>query len=188
MKAVHHWRPYLWGRVFLIRTNHYSLNFLLDQCLSAISQHTWLSKLFGYDFSVEFHPGRQNVAADALSRRDEEMMAVRALSSPDFAIFDGLRQEVSSIREFVVLRDKVLASTADPGWTVVDGLLLYKGRIVVADSSLLWADLLADAYGIGHEGVQKTLHHFWANFFNSGAHKKVRDYVRGCVICQKNKT
>ena len=31
VQAVHHWRPYLWGRSFHIRTDHYSLKFLLDQ-------------------------------------------------------------------------------------------------------------------------------------------------------------
>jgi hypothetical protein len=28
--AVRHWRPYLWGHPFLIRTDHFSLKFLLD--------------------------------------------------------------------------------------------------------------------------------------------------------------
>jgi hypothetical protein len=30
-QAVKHWRSYLWGRSFVVRTDHYSLNFLLDQ-------------------------------------------------------------------------------------------------------------------------------------------------------------
>ena len=34
--AVRHWRPYLWGRHFLVRTDHYSLKFLLDQRLSTV--------------------------------------------------------------------------------------------------------------------------------------------------------
>jgi hypothetical protein len=33
VQAVRHWRGYLWGRSFLVRTDHYSLKFLLDQCL-----------------------------------------------------------------------------------------------------------------------------------------------------------
>jgi hypothetical protein len=32
--AVRHWRPYLWGRRFLVRTDHFSLKFLLDQRLA----------------------------------------------------------------------------------------------------------------------------------------------------------
>jgi hypothetical protein len=39
VKAVRHWRPYLWGRPFVVRTDHYSLKFLLDQRLSTIPQH-----------------------------------------------------------------------------------------------------------------------------------------------------
>lgn len=165
----------------------YGLKFLLDQRHSTIPQHKWVSKLFGYDFSCEFRPGRQNATADALSQRDEESMVVRIMSSPNFTIFAALQNEVSSIPELVALRDHVLGGTAGPDWTVVDGLILHKEHIFVADSSVLWADLLADVHGTGHEGIQKTLHRFRATFFNSGAHKKVREYVKGCVICQKKK-
>jgi hypothetical protein len=58
VKAVRHWRPYLWGRSFRVRTDHYSLKFLLDQRLSTVPQYQWTSKLFGFDFMVEYHPGR----------------------------------------------------------------------------------------------------------------------------------
>ena len=57
VQAVRHWRPYLWGRRFVVRTDHYALKFLLDQRLSTLPQHQWVSKLFGYDFAVEFRPG-----------------------------------------------------------------------------------------------------------------------------------
>jgi hypothetical protein len=32
--------------------------------------HQWISKLFGFDFAVEYRPGHLNAVADALSRRD----------------------------------------------------------------------------------------------------------------------
>lgn len=50
VQAVRHWRSYLWTAEFIVRTDHYSLKHLLDQCLSTIPQHTWVSKLFGYSF------------------------------------------------------------------------------------------------------------------------------------------
>jgi hypothetical protein len=75
VQAVWHWRPYLWGRPFLIKTDHFSLKFLLDQRLatilqlslkfhldqrlSTIPQHQWASKLIGFDFHVEFRPGAE---------------------------------------------------------------------------------------------------------------------------------
>ena len=39
VQVVRHWRPYLWGRSFQIRTDHYNLKFLLDQRLSTVLQH-----------------------------------------------------------------------------------------------------------------------------------------------------
>jgi hypothetical protein len=42
---------------------------MLDQRLSTIPQHQWISKLFGFDFDVEYRPGRLNTVADALSQR-----------------------------------------------------------------------------------------------------------------------
>ena len=51
VQAVRHWRPYLWGGGhFAVRTDHYNLKFLLDQRLSTVPQHQWISKLFGFDF------------------------------------------------------------------------------------------------------------------------------------------
>ena len=93
VKAVRNWTPYLWGRPFTVRIDHYSLKFILDQRLSTIPQHTWVSKLFGYDLDVEYRPGKMNTVTDALSRRDEEPVEARALSAPVFDIFDQLRTE-----------------------------------------------------------------------------------------------
>jgi hypothetical protein len=36
VQAMRHWRPYLWGRAFLIKMDHYSLKFLLDHRLLMI--------------------------------------------------------------------------------------------------------------------------------------------------------
>jgi hypothetical protein len=48
MQALRHWQPYLWTRPFSVQTDHRSLKYVLDNRLSTIPQHTWVSKLFGY--------------------------------------------------------------------------------------------------------------------------------------------
>ena len=95
VQAVRHWRPYLWGRRFVVRTDHRSLRFLLDQRLTTIPQHQWASKLLGFDFVVEYKPSAMNVVADALSRRDEGQGELLALSAPQFSLFDDIRQEIN---------------------------------------------------------------------------------------------
>jgi hypothetical protein len=106
VQAVRHWRPYLWGRHFAVRTDHYSLKYLLDQRLSTVPQHQWMSKLFGFDFEVEYRPCRLNVVANALSRRDTELLqpaaeelgaaAALALSGPSFAFLDDICRATST--------------------------------------------------------------------------------------------
>jgi hypothetical protein len=82
VQAVRHWRPYLWGRRFVVKTDHYSLKYLLDQRLATIPQHHWVGKLLGFDFSVEYRSGATNVVADALSRRDHDDGELLAISAP----------------------------------------------------------------------------------------------------------
>jgi hypothetical protein len=94
VKVVRHWWPYIWGRPFTIRTDHYDMKFLLDQLLSTIPQHTWVSKLFGYDLTVEYRQGKLNGAADALSHWEEDTVVVHAISSPTFELFNKLQDEI----------------------------------------------------------------------------------------------
>jgi hypothetical protein len=165
VQAVQHWRPYLWGREFTVRTDHYSLKFILDQRLSTIPQHQWVSKLFGYDFSVEYRPGRLNTVADALSRRDaeEELLEACALLTPCFALYDDLRSEIAASAELSDLRSRILSGQLDTPWSCHDYLILYGCRVHVSSSSQLLPSFLEQAHA-AHEGVQKTLHRLRASF------------------------
>jgi transposase InsO family protein len=178
----------LWGRPFTVRTDHYSLKFLLDQRLSIIPQHTWVSKLFGYDLTVEYRPGKLNEAADALSRRDEDVAALHSISAPIFQLFDTLRADLANDSQGIELRAGLQNGTAPPGWTESNGLLLYNGKVFVPASSSMWSSLLAEAHESGHEGIQKTLHRWRSSFYSPLAARRVREFVQGCSVCQRNKT
>jgi hypothetical protein len=110
VQAVRHWRAYLWGREFIVKTDHYSLKYLLDQRLTTIPQHQWVSKLIGYDFRVQYKPDTSNTVADALSRRDagEDGQSV-VVSTPVFAVFDELRVETTTMASLQQLKEEVLA-------------------------------------------------------------------------------
>jgi hypothetical protein len=101
---------------------------MLDQRLSTIPQHQWISKLFGFDITVEYRPGRLNTVADALSRREGEALSLEAISLPSFDIFDELRRELDASEDLRSRRDAAAAGAHGPQWTVRDGLLLRDGR------------------------------------------------------------
>jgi hypothetical protein len=188
VQAVRHWRPYLWGRHFVVRTDHRSLRFILDQRLSTIPQHQWASKLLGFDFAVEYKPGALNVVADALSRRDEGLAAAMALSAPQFSLFEEVRQEINGSVHLSALRDAIRGGAKPAAWSVVDGLILFNGRVFIDSSSSLGPMILELVHGTGHEGVHKTLHRLRTDFHFPNDRVAVQDYVRACIVCQQNKT
>ena len=73
--AVKKWRPYLLGRPFVIKTDHQSLKYLLEQRVGTPAQQRWITKLLGYAFIVEYKKGKENVVADALSRSSLVMLS-----------------------------------------------------------------------------------------------------------------
>lgn len=65
--AIQKWCHYLLNRQFVIKTDHRSLKYILDQRLTNAFHQKWLVKLMEFDFTIEYKQGRENVAADALS-------------------------------------------------------------------------------------------------------------------------
>ena len=166
---------------------------------TTVSNSCWISacptsKLFGFDFSVEYRPGRLNTVADALSRRDSEAavedtaMAALAISGPTFSLLDDIRRALAAAPDgqhlLQQLRDGVLAAP----WRLVDGLLLHGTRIFVPNYDDLRHQVLTLAHSAGHEGIQKTLHRLRADFYMPHDRALVQDWVRTCTTCQQNKT
>jgi len=51
----------------VIKTNHESLKFLLQQRLNTHLQQKGMTKLMGLDYSIQYRKGKENKAVDALS-------------------------------------------------------------------------------------------------------------------------
>ncbi|GJV12417.1 putative reverse transcriptase domain-containing protein [Tanacetum coccineum] len=61
-------------------TDHKSLQHILNQKELNMRQRHWLELLSDYDCEVRYHPGKANVVADSLSRKERELpLRVRAL-------------------------------------------------------------------------------------------------------------
>jgi hypothetical protein len=79
MLAVDRWRQYLQHAEFIIRTDHKALSFLEDQQLQSHLQRKAMAKLMGLQFRIIYRKGKENVAADALSRVGH-LMVVQTIS------------------------------------------------------------------------------------------------------------
>ncbi|GJW95434.1 putative reverse transcriptase domain-containing protein [Tanacetum coccineum] len=78
--ALKNWRHYLYGTKCTVFTDHKSLQHILDQKELNMRQRRWLELLSDYDCEIRYHPGKANVVADALSRKERiKPLRVRAL-------------------------------------------------------------------------------------------------------------
>ncbi|GJU65082.1 putative nucleotidyltransferase, ribonuclease H [Tanacetum coccineum] len=68
--ALKIWRHYLYGTKCIVFTDHKSLQHILDQKELNMRQRRWLELLADYDCEIRYHPGKANVVADALSRKE----------------------------------------------------------------------------------------------------------------------
>ncbi|GJV36444.1 retrotransposon-related protein [Tanacetum coccineum] len=155
--ALEKWRGYLLDRHFIIRTDHFSLKYLLDQKITTPTQMKWLPKLMGFDYEVIYKKGSDNAAADALS----------IVQSAELLSMNG--QEAK--RHYV--------------WS--NSQLTRKGKIVVGNNPELRKELLKHFHeGVvgGHSGVKVTTHKICLMLYWKGLKKQVKQYVRECLVCQ----
>ncbi|KAD4586135.1 hypothetical protein E3N88_23736 [Mikania micrantha] len=68
--ALKIWRHYLYGETCDIFTDHKSLKYIFTQKELNMRQRRWLELLKHYDANIQYHPGKANVVADALSRKN----------------------------------------------------------------------------------------------------------------------
>lgn len=148
--AVQKWEQYLMGTHFVIKIDQKSLKWLLQQKVSTPFQQFWLSKLMGFDYEIQYKSGKENIAADALSRvQGAELltMVVSALSSDltellkaSYALDDHLMELITQLQQVPSVGH----------YTFSVGLLKRKGKLVVGPDVNLKNKVIQAAPQSGH--------------------------------------
>ena len=76
LHALKQWFPYHIGGHFKVKTDHENLKHFLEQRLSLEEKQNSVTKILEYDFKIISKKGKQNMVADALSRRNEDVEAL----------------------------------------------------------------------------------------------------------------
>ncbi|KAJ0490310.1 putative nucleotidyltransferase, Ribonuclease H [Helianthus annuus] len=188
VKAVRKWRHYLLGRPFVVKTDHMSLKYLLEQRLTTPAQARWLSKLLGFDYTIEYKKGVSNKGADALSRIPEFQLI--AISYPCATIWQDIQEEVQSDPYYQQLSSN-LNPRVQAELIYRDGIWFRAGVILLSPSSPLLPTILQLCHASpegGHYGFHKTLAKIKQSFWWAGLKERVKLFIRECQTCQRFKS
>ncbi|XP_069154563.1 uncharacterized protein [Solanum lycopersicum] len=106
-----------------------------------LKQRRWLELLKDYDMTILYHPGKENVVADALSRKAVSMGSLAMLQVPESPLARDVQSLANSfvsldISESGKIRDKVLKGEAKAAILDSEGVLKIQGRICVPRTGL----------------------------------------------------
>jgi hypothetical protein len=152
MHALAKFRQYLVGGLFVVRTDHNSLRYFLEQRDLNERQHKWVSKVHAYDFDIEYVKGKKNVVVDALSRRPATFSMTEI--STDWKSI--LLVEYSKNTFSCELMEGIIQ---DDRYRVVDDIIYYKDKIYLVPESTLKDKILREVHDAplaGHLGYLKT--------------------------------
>ncbi|GJX04160.1 putative mitochondrial protein [Tanacetum coccineum] len=136
--ALEKWRGYLLGRHFKIKTDHFSLKYLMEQRLSTPFQIKWLPKLLGYDYEILYKKGSENIVADALSRSSLPSLQSMIVSE----ISNDLLQRIQASWVTDLSIQQIIQKVKDGGnvdskFSWQDEQLRRHGRLVIGSNAQL---------------------------------------------------
>ncbi|GAU42667.1 hypothetical protein TSUD_398730 [Trifolium subterraneum] len=161
--ALKIWRHHLYGVQFALYSDHKSLRYLFDQKELNMRQRRWMEYLKDFDFELNYHPGKANVVAAALSRKafaqEKDMDLQRRIGKPEFTVAD-------------------------------DGVIQFGSRICVPNDADLKRSILEEAHKSGfsiHPGSTKMYHDLKNNYWWPNMKTEIAEFVSRCIVCQQVK-
>ncbi|GJX00571.1 putative reverse transcriptase domain-containing protein, partial [Tanacetum coccineum] len=189
--ALRLWRHYLYGTKCTVYTDHKSLQYILDQKELNMRQRRWIELLSDYDCVIRYHPGKANVVADALSRKDKEPIRVRALV---VTVHNNLPEQIRNAQVEACKEENIGAEgfrgEGEPFEVRSDGTKCLKGRVWLplfgGLRGLIMLESHKSKYSI-HPGSDKMYHDLRKLYWWPNMKADIATYVSKCLTCAKVK-
>ncbi|KAJ0481094.1 putative nucleotidyltransferase, Ribonuclease H [Helianthus annuus] len=190
--ALKVWRHYLYGTKCTIFTDHKSLQHIFNQKELNMRQRRWVELLNDYDCEIKYHPGKANVVADALSRKERikpirvralEMIIQTDLSLRIRAAQKDALKERNLEEEYLRGMEKLLVPNRE-------GTLCFEKRIWVplfgGLRKVIFDEAHKSRYSI-HPGADKMYQDLKDYYWWPRMKGDVAVYVSKCLTCAKVK-
>ncbi|GJU87521.1 reverse transcriptase domain-containing protein [Tanacetum coccineum] len=171
--ALKIWRHYLYGTKSVIYTDHRSLQHIFDQKELNVRQRRWIELFSDYECEIRYHPGKANVVADALSRK--ERLKPRQVRAMALTIQSGIKGMIVAAQGKALsqedVREEKLYNLVQQMEKKEDGSLYFMDRV--------WVPLMG--------GVKTVIMDVAINLGGQGMKKDIAVYVSECLTCAKVK-
>ncbi|GJT08401.1 putative reverse transcriptase domain-containing protein [Tanacetum coccineum] len=187
--ALKIWRHYLYGTKSVIYTDHKSLQHIFSQKELNMRQRRWIELFSDYDCEIRYHPGKANVVADALSRK--ERVKPKRVRAMNMTLQSSIKDRILAAQKEVVDESAGLQKGLDEMIEQrSDGTLYYLDRIWVPLKgdvrTLIMDEAHKSKYSI-HLGADKMYYDLRDRYWWPGMKKDIAEYVSKCLTCLKVK-
>ncbi|GJY03680.1 putative nucleotidyltransferase, ribonuclease H [Tanacetum coccineum] len=187
--ALKIWRHYLYGIKCTVFTDHKSLQHILHQKELNMRQRRWLELLADYDCEIRYHPRKENVVADALSRK--EPLRIRSLIMTIHPILPTqiLEAQTEAIKEENIKAENLRGM--DKSFEIrPDGTRCIKNRswLPLFDGlrDLIMHESHKSKYSI-HPGSDKMYQDLKKLYWWPNMKAAIAEYVGKCLTCSRVK-
>ncbi|GJS23296.1 putative reverse transcriptase domain-containing protein [Tanacetum coccineum] len=187
--ALKIWRHYLYGTKSVIYTDHKSLHHIFSQKELNMRQRRWMGLFSDYECEIHYHPGKANVVADALSKKEKvNPKRVRAMN---ITLQSSIKDRILAAQKEASDESAGLQKGLDEMIKLRnDGALYYLDRIWVllkGDMRTLIMDEAHKSKYYVHLGADKMYYDLRDRYWWPGMKKDIVVYVSKCLTYLKVK-
>ncbi|WZY93770.1 hypothetical protein YC2023_066099 [Brassica napus] len=185
VRSLETWQHYLLSKEFIIHTDHETLKHLRGQTTLKKRHARWLEFVETFPYVIKYKKGKDNIVADALSRRHTLITTMEA----KIMGFEQLKMSYETDPDFSELYSNTAKGAMGPFYQQ-DGFLFKEKRLCIPHGSM--RDLLTrEAHGgglMGHFGRDKTLSVLSDHFYWPRMRRYVESLCAKCTVCLKTKS